>query len=236
MAAELHDKGATTRILLAEDDQLLGDGIRSGLGLEGDTVDWVNDGVAAEQALATDEFDLLVLDLGLPRKDGLEVLRGLRRRGNLTPVLILTARDKVADRVAGLDAGADDYLTKPFDLDELLARVRALTRRHTGRAAPLLQHGELALDPATHQVSLAGAPVDLAPREYALLRLLLEQRGKVLSRARLVEALYGWDGDLESNAIEVHIHHLRRKLGNSLIRTVRGIGYGIDRPEGATQS
>ncbi len=236
MAAELHNKGATMRILLAEDDQLLGDGIRSGLGLEGDTVDWVNDGVAAEQALATDEFDLLVLDLGLPRKDGLEVLRGLRRRGNLTPVLILTARDKVADRVAGLDAGADDYLTKPFDLDELLARVRALTRRHTGRAAPLLQHGELALDPATHQVSLAGAPVDLAPREYALLRLLLEQRGKVLSRARLVEALYGWDGDLESNAIEVHIHHLRRKLGNSLIRTVRGIGYGIDRPEGATQS
>ncbi|MGC4009812.1 MAG: response regulator [Pseudomonas sp.] len=224
------------RILLAEDDQLLGDGIRAGLGLEGDTVDWVNDGVAADQALATDEFDLLVLDLGLPRKDGLEVLRGLRRRGDMTPVLILTARDKVADRVAGLDAGADDYLTKPFDLDELLARVRALTRRHTGRAAPLLQHGELALDPATHQVSLAGSPVDLAPREYALLRLLLEQRGKVLSRARLVEALYGWDGDLESNAIEVHIHHLRRKLGNGLIRTVRGIGYGIDRPEGAARA
>ncbi|WP_440467350.1 response regulator [Pseudomonas sp. YH-1] len=224
------------RILLAEDDQLLGDGIRAGLGLEGDTVDWVSDGVAADQALATDEFDLLVLDLGLPRKDGLEVLRGLRRRGDLTPVLILTARDKVADRVAGLDAGADDYLTKPFDLDELLARVRALTRRHTGRAAPLLQHGELALDPATHQVSLAGSPVDLAPREYALLRLLLEQRGKVLSRARLVEALYGWDGDLESNAIEVHIHHLRRKLGNGLIRTVRGIGYGIDRPEGAARA
>ena len=213
------------RILLAEDDQLLGDGIRAGLGLEGDTVDWVNDGVAAEQALETDEFDLLVLDLGLPRKDGLEVLRSLRRRGNLTPVLILTARDKVADRVAGLDAGADDYLTKPFDLDELLARVRALTRRHTGRAAPLLQHGELALDPATHQVSLAGAPVDLAPREYALLSLLLEQRGKVLSRARLVEALYGWDGDLESNAIEVHIHHLRRKLGRSVIETRRGQGY-----------
>ncbi|QRY79618.1 response regulator [Pseudomonas sp. PDNC002] len=224
------------RILLAEDDQLLGDGIRAGLGLEGDTVDWVNDGVAAEQALETDEFDLLVLDLGLPRKDGLEVLRSLRRRGDLTPVLILTARDKVADRVAGLDAGADDYLTKPFDLDELLARVRALTRRHTGRAAPLLQHGELVLDPATHQVSLSGAPVELAPREYALLRLLLEQRGKVLSRARLVEALYGWDGDLESNAIEVHIHHLRRKLGNSLIRTVRGIGYGIDRLEGASSS
>ncbi|ANI18613.1 MULTISPECIES: response regulator [Pseudomonas] len=218
------------RILLAEDDPLLGDGIRAGLGLEGDTVDWVTDGVAADQALATDEFDLLVLDLGLPRRDGMEVLRGLRKRGDMTPVLILTARDKVADRVAGLDAGADDYLSKPFDLDELLARVRALTRRHTGRAQPLLEHGELRLDPATHQVSLGGEPVELAPREYALLRLLLEQRGKVLSRTRLVEALYGWDGELESNAIEVHVHHLRRKLGNELIRTVRGIGYGIDRP------
>ena len=218
------------RILLAEDDPLLGDGIRAGLGLEGDTVDWVTDGVAADQALTTDEFDLLVLDLGLPRRDGMEVLRGLRKRGDMTPVLILTARDKVADRVAGLDAGADDYLSKPFDLDELLARVRALTRRHTGRAAPQLEHGELRLDPATHQVSLAGQPVELAPREYALLRLLLEQRGKVLSRSRLVEALYGWDGELESNAIEVHVHHLRRKLGNELIRTVRGIGYGIDRP------
>ncbi|GLU41551.1 response regulator [Pseudomonas citronellolis] len=218
------------RILLAEDDPLLGDGIRAGLGLEGDTVDWVTDGVAADQALATDEFDLLVLDLGLPRRDGMEVLRGLRKRGDMTPVLILTARDKVADRVAGLDAGADDYLSKPFDLDELLARVRALTRRHTGRAQPLLEHGQLRLDPATHQVSLGGEPVELAPREYALLRLLLEQRGKVLSRTRLVEALYGWDGELESNAIEVHVHHLRRKLGNELIRTVRGIGYGIDRP------
>lgn len=219
------------RILLAEDDPLLGDGIRAGLGLEGDTVDWVTDGVAADQALTTDEFDLLVLDLGLPRRDGMEVLRGLRKRGDMTPVLILTARDKVADRVAGLDAGADDYLSKPFDLDELLARVRALTRRHTGRAAPQLEHGDLRLDPATHQVSLAGQPVELAPREYALLRLLLEQRGKVLSRSRLVEALYGWDGELESNAIEVHVHHLRRKLGNELIRTVRGIGYGIDRPD-----
>ncbi len=222
--------GAKMRILLAEDDPLLGDGIRAGLGLEGDTVDWVTDGVAADQALATDEFDLLVLDLGLPRRDGMEVLRGLRKRGDMTPVLILTARDKVADRVAGLDAGADDYLSKPFDLDELLARVRALTRRHTGRAQPLLEHGQLRLDPATHQVSLGGEPVELAPREYALLRLLLEQRGKVLSRTRLVEALYGWDGELESNAIEVHVHHLRRKLGNELIRTVRGIGYGIDRP------
>ncbi len=190
------------RILLAEDDMLLGDGIRAGLALEGDTVDWVTDGQAAQAALETDPFDLVVLDIGL-----------------------------VTDRVTGLDTGADDYLTKPFDLDELLARVRALTRRSAGRALPQLEHNELRVDPATHRVTLAGQPVELAPREYALLRLLLENMGKVLSRNRLEQALYGWDGDVESNAIEVHIHHLRRKLGTSLIRTVRGIGYGIDQPE-----
>lgn len=219
------------RILLAEDDMLLGDGIRAGLALEGDTVDWVTDGQAAQAALETDPFDLVVLDIGLPRRSGLEVLAALRKCGNATPVLILTARDKVTDRVTGLDTGADDYLTKPFDLDELLARVRALTRRSTGRAQPQLEHNDLRVDPATHRVTLAGQPVDLAPREYALLRLLLENMGKVLSRNRLEQALYGWDGDVESNAIEVHIHHLRRKLGSSLIRTVRGIGYGIDQPE-----
>lgn len=165
------------RILLAEDDLLLGDGIRAGLRLEGDTVEWVTDGVAAENALVTDEFDLLVLDIGLPRRSGLDILRNLRHQGLLTPVLLLTARDKVADRVAGLDSGADDYLTKPFDLDELQARVRALTRRTTGRALPQLVHGELRLDPATHQVTLSGQAVELAPREYALLRLLLENSG-----------------------------------------------------------
>lgn len=218
------------RILLAEDDLLLGDGIRAGLRLEGDTVEWVTDGVAAENALVTDEFDLLVLDIGLPRRSGLDILRNLRHQGRLTPVLLLTARDKVADRVAGLDSGADDYLTKPFDLDELQARVRALTRRTTGRALPQLVHGELRLDPATHQVTLSGQAVELAPREYALLRLLLENSGKVLSRNQLEQSLYGWSGDVESNAIEVHVHHLRRKLGNQLIRTVRGIGYGIDQP------
>ena len=207
------------RILLAEDDLLLGDGIRAGLRLEGDTVEWVTDGVAAENALVTDEFDLLVLDIGLPRRSGLDILRNLRHQGLLTPVLLLTARDKVADRVAGLDSGADDYLTKPFDLDELQARVRALTRRTTGRALPQLVHGEL-----------SGQAVELAPREYALLRLLLENSGKVLSRNQLEQSLYGWSGDVESNAIEVHVHHLRRKLGNQLIRTVRGIGYGIDQP------
>ncbi|WP_230664489.1 two-component system response regulator PrmA [Pseudomonas aeruginosa] len=218
------------RILLAEDDLLLGDGIRAGLRLEGDTVEWVTDGVAAENALVTDEFDLLVLDIGLPRRSGLDILRNLRHQGRLTPVLLLTARDKVADRVAGLDSGADDYLTKPFDLDELQARVRALTRRTTGRALPQLVHGELRLDPATHQVTLSGQAVELAPREYALLRLLPENSGKVLSRNQLEQSLYGWSGDVESNAIEVHVHHLRRKLGNQLIRTVRGIGYGIDQP------
>ncbi len=218
------------RILLAEDDLLLGDGIRAGLRLEGDTVEWVTDGVAAENALVTDEFDLLVLDIGLPRRSGLDILRNLRHQGRLTPVLLLTARDKVADRVAGLDSGADDYLTKPFYLDELQARVRALTRRTTGRALPQLVHGELRLDPATHQVTLSGQAVELAPREYALLRLLLENSGKVLSRNQLEQSLYGWSGDVESNAIEVHVHHLRRKLGNQLIRTVRGIGYGIDQP------
>lgn len=216
------------RILLAEDDLLLGDGIRAGLCLEGDTVEWVSDGLAAENALRTDAFDLLVLDIGLPRRSGLEVLRNLRARGELCPVLLLTARDKIADRVTGLDSGADDYLSKPFDLDELQARVRALTRRSTGRALPQLVHGELCLDPASHRVTLAGDVVELAPREYALLRLLLENSGKVLSRNHLEQSLYGWSGDVESNAIEVHVHHLRRKLGNRLIRTVRGIGYGID--------
>lgn len=211
------------RILLAEDDLLLGDGIRAGLRLEGDTVEWVTDGVAAENALVTDEFDLLVLDIGLPRRSGLDILRNLRHQGRLTPVLLLTARDKVADRVAGLDSGADDYLTKPFDLDELQARVRALTRRTTGRALPQLVHGELRLDPATHQVTLSGQAVELAPREYALLRLLLENSGKVLSRNQLEQSLYGWSGDVESNAIEVHVHHLRRKLGNQLIRTVPSV-------------
>lgn len=221
------------RILLVEDDSLLGDGIRSGLQLAGDTVDWIGDGVAAEAALACEVFDLVVLDIGLPLRSGLEVLARLRARGDVTPVLILTARDSVGDRVRGLDTGADDYLVKPFDLDELAARVRALTRRRSGRAAPLLVHGALTLDPAAHRVTLADTAIELAPREYALLRLLLEERGKVLSRTRLEEALYGWDGEIESNALEVHVHYLRRKLGAGLIRTVRGVGYTIPMPASA---
>ncbi|PWV65697.1 response regulator [Plasticicumulans acidivorans] len=215
------------RILLVEDDRLLGDGIRAGLALNGDRVDWITDGRAAGAALQTDHFDLVVLDIGLPYRSGLEVLTQMRHNGNDTPVLMLTARDTVADRVAGLDAGADDYLSKPFDLDELGARIRALTRRRCGRASPLLSCGDVTLDPAAHRVTKDGLDVELSPREYALLRLLLEETGKVLSRPRLEDALYGWDGEIESNAIEVHIHHLRRKLGAELIRTVRGVGYTI---------
>jgi len=218
------------RLLLVEDDRLLGDGISAGLKQEGYTVDWLTDGEAAEAALKTEHYDLMVLDLGLPRRGGLEVLKELRGRGDTLPVLILTARDTVAERVAGLDAGADDYLVKPFDLDELAARLRALQRRQSGRATSGIEHGELFLDPAAHAVTWAGQPVELSPREFAVLHMLLENRGKVLSRARLEEGLYSWDGDVESNAVEVYIHHLRKKLDAKLIRTIRGVGYIIDKP------
>jgi len=215
------------RLLLVEDDPHLGDGLMVGLRQQGYAVDWVKDGVAAELALASEPFDLVVLDLGLPRRSGLEVLRKLRAQGKATPVLILTARDATADKVAGLDAGADDYVVKPVDLDELAARVRALTRRAAGRAQPILRHGELELDPAAHRVTLAGRPVELSAREFALLAALLENAGRVLTRAQLEATLYGWRDEPESNALEVHIHHLRRKLGGDLIKTLRGIGYTI---------
>lgn len=217
------------RLLLVEDDAMLGDGIRAGLRQAGYTVDWLRDGRAAQLALETEDYALMVLDLGLPRLSGLDLLKGLRGRGNDLPVLILTARDTVQDRVAGLDCGADDYLVKPFDLDELAARLRALLRRRGGRAAPLLEHGDLVLDPAARRVSLGGAEVELSPREYAVLHLLLENRGRVQSREQLEQALYGWDGEIESNALEVHIHHLRRKLGSCLIRNLRGVGYVIEK-------
>lgn len=217
------------RVLLVEDDALLGDGIKAGLEQSGFTVDWLRDGVAAATALASDRFDALILDLGLPRLDGMAVLRGLRRADSDLPVLVLTARDTVADRVAGLDAGADDYLVKPFDLEELAARLRAIMRRRAGRAAPLIRHGDLALDPATRMIRLAGEPVELGTREFAILQALLENTGQVLSRERLEESLYGWNEGVESNAIEVFVHHLRRKLGRELIRTVRGVGYYIPR-------
>lgn len=215
------------RILLVEDDPQLGDGLSVGLRQAGFAVDWVRDGQSADHALASESFDLLVLDLGLPRLSGMNVLRQTRRRGQQLPVLILTARDATGDKIAGLDAGADDYLVKPIDIDELAARIRALSRRSGGRAIPLLSHGDLLLDPAAHTVTLAGAGVELSAREFSLLQLLLENTGRVLTRSQLEQSLYGWQEEPDSNALEVHIHHLRKKLGTELIRTLRGVGYTI---------
>jgi len=218
------------RILLVEDDFSLGDGLMVGLRQTGFAVDWLRDGAAADHALSVERFDLVVLDLGLPRLSGMEVLTRARRRGLETPILILTAQDATGDKVAGLDAGADDYLVKPIDLDELTARIRALTRRSAGRAAPLLRHGALEIDPASHGVTLAGQPVELSSREYSLLLMLLENAGRVLTRSQLEQSLYGWRDEPDSNALEVHIHHLRKKLGADLIRTLRGVGYTISKP------
>ncbi|QID19258.1 response regulator [Nitrogeniibacter mangrovi] len=215
------------RILLVEDDPMIGTSVQRGLRDEGHAVDWVRDGVAAELALADTPYALMLLDLGLPRRDGIEVLTGLRATGSALPVLVLTARDAVSDRVRGLDAGADDYLVKPFDLDELGARIRALTRRSQGQAAPVLRRGALSLDPAAHTVSLDETPVKVSAREFALLEALVEADGKPLSRAQLEERLYGWDEEVESNAVEVHIHALRRKLGAGWIRNLRGVGYYV---------
>ena len=218
------------RLLLVEDDPLLGEGIRAGLNQAGYAVDWAQDGQAAKLALQNEDFALTVLDLGLPRLSGMDLLQWLRSAGKDMPVLILTARDTVADRVKGLDAGADDYLIKPFDLDELGARIRALLRRARGRAAARIVHGTLEVDPAAHRVTLEGREVELSPREFAILLELLEHCGRVLSREQLEQSLYGWGEEVESNAVEVHIHHLRRKLDPTLIRTIRGVGYLVDKP------
>ena len=215
------------RVLLVEDDEMIGDSLRKGLRGEGFTVDWVRDGRDAELALETTEYALVLLDLGLPRKDGLAVLCDWRQRGNAVPVLVLTARDAVPDRVKGLDSGADDYLVKPFDLTELLARMRALLRRQTGRARDLIEVGTLRLDPVAHTVEYRGRPVPLSAREFTLLHALLETPGAVLSREQLEDRLYGWGEEVESNAVEVHIHNLRRKLDPRVIRTVRGVGYRL---------
>jgi two-component system OmpR family response regulator/two-component system response regulator QseB len=215
------------RILLVEDDLQLGDGLTIGLRQAGFAVDWLKDGHMADQALQSEAFDLVVLDLGLPRLSGMEVLSRARQRGQTMPILILTARDATGDKVAGLDSGADDFLVKPIDLDELTARIRALTRRSAGRAAPLLIHGDLALDPAAHTVTLSGQAVELSSREFPLLQMLLENAGRVLTRSQLEQSIYGWRDEPDSNALEVHIHHLRKKLGNELIRTLRGVGYTI---------
>ncbi len=220
------------RILLVEDDRLLGDGIRAGLLQAGFAVDWSQDGREAELALAGEAYDAVVLDLGLPRLSGMEVLARVRAAHNPVPVLILTARDTVPDRIAGLDAGADDYLVKPFDLGELQARLRALIRRGKSQAEPQLEHGALRLDPAARSVSWEDRPVELSAREFAVLHALLLSAGRVLSKAQLEEKLYGWGEEIESNAVEVFVHHLRRKLSPELIRTVRGVGYMIPKVGG----
>lgn len=221
------------RVLIVEDDPLLGDGIRAGLEQAGFVAIWVENGESALTVLAAESFAAVVLDLGLPGKDGLAVLTEMRNREDHTPVLILTARDTVADRVAGLDRGADDYLIKPFDLDELTARLRALMRRASQRGTPQLRYGALVLDPVARQVTLEGQTVDLPPREYALLEALLTNMGKALTRRQLEAQIYGWGEEVESNALDVHIHHLRRKFGSGLIRTLRGVGYMIPREESA---
>jgi two-component system OmpR family response regulator len=222
--------GAKMRILLAEDDPLLGDGIRAGLGLEGDTVDWVTDGVAADQALATDEFDLLVLDLGLPRLDGTEVLQQARRRGNHLPVLVITARDGVRERVRVLDLGADDYLVKPFALTEFEARVRALLRRYAAQGAPELRFGRLRLDLPGHRAWVDDRALALTAREFGLLEALATRPDRVTSRAQLIEALCNWDQDLTDNGLDIAIYRLRRKLAGSgtQVRTIRGLGYLLE--------
>ncbi|MFZ0499493.1 MAG: response regulator transcription factor [Steroidobacteraceae bacterium] len=215
------------RLLLVEDDAMIAEAIREGLRREGFTVDWVYDGESASQVLRTEAFDLVLLDLGLPRKGGLEVLTTARAHGQELPVLIITARDAVSDRVQGLDAGADDYLVKPFDLDELAARIRALLRRKSGRTAPAIEHRGVVLNPAQHSVTRDGREVALSPKEFALLQLLMERPGTILSRTRIEERLYGWGEEVESNAVEVHIHGLRRKLGADYVLNVRGVGYRV---------
>jgi two-component system response regulator QseB len=223
------------RVLLVEDDPMIGRAVSAGLQDGGYAVDWVRDGAEAELALANGVYDLAMLDLGLPRRDGMDILRSVRRaqygkggeQQRKLPILIITARDSVQDRVAGLDEGADDYLVKPFDLDELLARARAVIRRHEGRTSPERAYGALSIDPARRLVSFRGAPVELSAREFAVLEALMKEPGAVVSREKLEDAVYGWGEEVESNSIEVHLHHLRRKLAPELIRNVRGVGYRI---------
>ncbi len=217
------------RVLLAEDDTLLGEGIQTGMIQDGYTVDWVVNGCDADRVLQHETFDLLVLDLKLPCLSGLEVLKALRSRKNCMPVLILTACDTVEERVAGLDCGADDYLTKPFDFDEFSARLRALLRRTDGRATPAIVNGELSIDPASHHVFLDGEIVDVSQREYAILEILANNAGRVLPRSRIEESIYGWGSDVGSNTLEVHVHNLRKKLGSGWIRTIRGVGYMMEK-------
>lgn len=215
------------KILLIEDDAMIGRAMRQGLVDAGFAVDWVTDGRAADLSLANGVYDLAILDLGLPKKDGMAVLATLRGMGNSMPILIASARDTVRDRIAGLEAGADDYVLKPFDLDELVARVRALLRRHAGSGSPQMSFGSLVLDPVRKLVTRNGVPVDLSAKEFAVLEVLMQRPGAVLSREKLEESVYGWGGEVGSNAIEVHLHHLRKKLGAESIKNVRGVGYRV---------
>lgn len=217
------------RVLLVEDDRMIGQAVLDALRADHWAADWVRDGAMADAALAAENYDAVVLDLGLPGRGGLEVLAALRARGATVPVLVATARDAVSDRIAGLDAGADDYVVKPFDSDELLARLRALIRRSAGRGDAILRHRGLALNPATREATVDGRPVTLSAREWAVLEPMLLRPGMVFSRAQLEQKLYGWKEDISSNAVEVYIHGLRKKLGSDLIQTVRGLGYVVPR-------
>ena len=217
------------RVLLVEDDRMIAEAVRTALGQDGHVTDWMADGAAALSALSNSRFDIVLLDLGLPRKDGLTVLKQLRERGDVTPVIIITARDDVRSRVAGLDTGADDYLVKPFDLDELAARMRAAQRRSAGRGDPDIEHGDIRVNCATREVHKAGAAVPLSAKEFAVLEALLLRPGAVLSRTQLEDRLYGFGESVESNAVEVYVHSLRRKLGSDAIRTRRGAGYFVPR-------
>lgn len=217
------------RLLLVEDDAMIGEAVLQVLRAEHYAVDWVRDGIMADEALRSEQYDLVLLDLGLPKRDGLDVLRALRARRISVPVLVATARDAVGDRIAGLDAGADDYVVKPYDIDELLARIRALLRRSAGRGEPVFEHRGVSLNPATREATVQGQPVSLSAREWAVLEPLIARPGAVLSRAQLEEKLYSWKDDISSNAVEVYIHGVRKKLGNELIQTVRGLGYVVPR-------
>jgi two-component system, OmpR family, response regulator len=217
------------RLLLVEDDTMIGEAVLDVLRSGHYAVDWVRDGVMADTALRTESYDLVLLDLGLPKRDGLDVLRALRARHQAVPVLVATARDAIGDRIAGLDAGADDYVVKPYDTEELLARIRALIRRSAGQAGPVFSHRGVTLNPATREASVDGEAVSLSAREWAVLEPMLARPGVVFSRAQLEEKLYGWKGDISSNAVEVYVHGLRKKLGSDLIQTLRGLGYVVPR-------
>jgi two-component system response regulator QseB len=217
------------RILLVEDDELLGSATCEGLRHFGHTIDWVKDGLSGEKIIKNEHFDVVILDIGLPKQSGWEILEKSRNRGCTVPILVLTAKELIEDRVKGLDLGADDYLVKPFDLSELSARLRAVQRRFSARAITMIKHLDIELDPAAHSLTHAGEPINLPRREFTLLQKLLENTGRVLSREYLSQVLYGWEDEVGSNALEVHIHNLRKKFGNAFIRTIRGVGYMIDK-------